>query len=93
MTVFEALGFVLTHGRRAAPRTGASVSTPVAVRLGVLLLAFAAALVTAPLDWWYTAPPSIVGAVALGSALAVGAISRGEIRLVLRGEAPVGTER
>ena len=51
MTVFsEALGFVLVYAV-ARRRTGASVPTPVAVRLGVLLLlAFAAALVTAPLD-------------------------------------------
>lgn len=88
VTVFsEALGFVLIAAI-AHRRAGASVPSSVTVRLAVLLgAAVAATLAVTTLDWWYAAP--LAAGATLGAALAVGAISRDEIRLVLRGEPAV----
>ena len=85
VTVFsETLGFVLIYAI-ARRRAGATVPGPVAVRLAVLVvLAVAVTLATTPLSWWIAAP--LATGVALGTALVVGAISRDEIRLVLRGD-------
>lgn len=85
VTVFsETLGFALIYAV-AHRRAGASVAVPVALRLGLLVaLTVGVALASLALPWWGAAP--LVVGVSAAASLALGAVSREELRLVLRGD-------